>query len=35
MLEKKYYTQTLVEECKYEIKENKIENFINDDLDFS
>ena len=30
---KKYYPQTLLEECKYEIKKNKMENFINDDLD--
>ena len=30
---KKYYPQTLLEKCKYEIKKNKIENLINDDLD--
>ena len=30
---KKYYPQTLVEKCKYEIKKNKMENLINDDLD--
>ena len=30
---KKYYPQTLQEECKYEIKKNKMENLINDDLD--
>ena len=30
---KKYYSQTLLEECKYETKKNKIENLINDDLD--
>ena len=30
---KKFYPQTLLEECKYTIKENKMENFINDDLD--
>ena len=30
---KKYYPQALLEECKYEIKTNKIENLINDDLD--
>ena len=29
---KKYYPQTLLEECKHEIKNNKMENFINDDL---
>ena len=32
---KKYYLQTLLEECKYEIRKNKMENFINDDLDSS
>ena len=32
---KKYYPQTLLEECKYEITKNKIENLINDDLDSS
>ena len=31
---KKYYPQTFVEECKYEIKKNKMEK-INDDLDLS
>ena len=30
---KKYHPQTLLEECKYEIKKNKMENLINDDLD--
>ena len=30
---KKYYSETLLEECKYEIKRNKIKNLINDDLD--
>ena len=30
---KKYYPQTLLEECKYEIPRNKMENLINDDLD--
>ena len=30
---KKYYPQTLLEECKYEIKKNKMENLVNDDLD--
>ena len=29
---KKYYPQTLLEECKYEIKKNKMENLINDDV---
>ena len=27
-----FYPQTLLEERKYTIKENKMENFINDDL---
>ena len=30
---KKYNSQTLLQECKYEIKKTKMENFINDDLD--
>ena len=30
---RKYYPQTLLEECKYEIKKTKMENLINDDLD--
>ena len=29
----KYYPQTLSEECKYEIKNTKMENLINDDLE--
>ena len=32
---KKYYPQTLLEKCKYEIKMKKMENLINDDLDLS
>ena len=32
---KRYYPQTLLDECKYEIKNNKMENLINDDLDLS
>ena len=32
---KKYYPQTFLEECKYEIKKNEMENLINDDLDSS
>ena len=32
---KKYYHQTLAEECKYEIKKTKMENLINNDLDAS
>ena len=30
---KKYYPQTVLEECKYAIKKEKMENLINDDLD--
>ena len=29
---KKYYPQALLEECKYEIKKIKMENFIDDGL---
>ena len=32
-VKKKYYPQTLLEECKYQIKKTKIENLINDDLE--
>ena len=32
---KNYYPQTLLEESKYIIKRNKMENLINDDLDLS
>ena len=32
---KKYYPQTLLEECKYVIRKNKMENLVNDDLDLS
>ena len=32
---KKYYPQTLLEESKYEMKNNKLVNLINDDLDLS
>ena len=32
---KKYFPQTLIEECKYEIKKTKMENLINDNLDLS
>ena len=32
-INKKYYPQTLLEECKHEIKNNKMENLINDDSD--
>ena len=30
---KNHYTQTLLEECKYERKKTKMENLINDDLE--
>ena len=32
---KKYYPQTLLEECKYEIMKKKMENLINDNLELS
>ena len=32
---KKYYPQTLLEECKYVIRKNKMEHLINNDLSFS
>ena len=32
---KKYYPQTLLEECKYEIKKTKMGHLTNDDLDLS
>ena len=32
---KKYYLQTLLEQYKYVIRKNKMENLINDDLDLS
>ena len=32
---KKYYPQTLLEECKYEPKKVKMENFTDDDLEKS
>ena len=31
----KYYLQTHLEECKYEIKKTKMENLINDELESS
>ena len=31
-INKKYYPQTLLEECKYVIRTNKMENLINNDL---
>ena len=34
-LSKKCYSQTLSEECKYEIKKTKMENLINNDLDLT
>ena len=32
---KRYYPQALLEECKYVVRKNKMENLINDDLDLS
>ena len=32
---KKHYSQTIFEECKHEIKNTKMENVINDDLESS
>ena len=32
---KKYYPQTLLEECKYVIRKNKMENLVNNDLSLS
>ena len=32
---KKYYPQRLLEECKYAIRKNKVDDLINDDLDLS
>ena len=32
---KNYYRQRLLEECKYEIKENEMKNLTNDDLDLN
>ena len=29
---KKYYPETILEECKYEIKKTKMENLIDDEL---
>ena len=31
----KKYLQTLLEDCKYDIKENETKNLINDDLNLS
>ena len=32
-INEKYFSQTLMEKCKYTIKKNKMKNLINDDLD--
>ena len=32
---KKYFPQTLLEECNYEIKKNKMKSLIHDDFDAS
>ena len=34
-VQRRYCLEILLEECKYEIKMNKMENFINDHLDLS
>ena len=34
-IKKKYYPQTLLEECKYETKKTKTENLIHDELEAS
>ena len=34
-VKKKYYLETLLEECRFEIKKTKMENFIDDDLEKS
>ena len=34
-INKKYYPQTLLEECKYVIRKNKMENLINGDFSLS
>ena len=34
-IKKKYYPQTLLEECKYIMRKNKMENLINNDLNLS
>ena len=34
-VKKKYYLQTHLEECKYEIRRTKMENLINDELEAS
>ena len=34
-VKKKYYPQTILEECKYAVRKNKMENLINDDLEES
>ena len=33
IINKKYYPQILLEECRHEIKKSKMENLINDDLE--
>ena len=32
---KNYYCQTVLEECKYEVKKTKMDTFTNDDLESS
>ena len=35
IVNKKYHQQTLLKECKHEIKKNIMENLVNDDFDWS
>ena len=35
IVNKKYYPRTLLEECKYVIRKNKMENLVNDHLGLS
>ena len=32
---KNYYSQTVLEECKYEVKKTKMDTFTNDDIESS
>ena len=34
-INKKYYPQILLDECKYEVKNKKVENLINGDLELT
>ena len=35
IVNKKYYSQTVLEEWKYEVKKTKMDTFINDDIESS